>query len=136
MTLQPLLAASWPIQLHVATLVLCGGLGTWLFFASEKGSPMHRAAGRTFLALMVLTALDTLLIHVRTPHAFLGLSVLHLYVPLILLLATLALYGAATHRIRLHRFAVIALYFGSLVFTGLVQIFAAPGITHQIFFTR
>ena len=36
----------------------------------------------------------------------------------------------------LRRFAVISLYFGSLVFTGYVQIFLVNGITHQIFFGK
>ena len=94
----------------------------------------HRVLGRAFLALMVITALDSLLIHVAAPHAFLGLSVLHLYVSLILALAAMAYYGAATPPLRLHKFAVIALYFGSLLFTGLVQALLVPGITHQIFF--
>lgn len=49
-------------------------------------------------------------------------------------LCTLAWFGAVRHRLRLHRFAVIALYFGSLLFSGYVQIFLADGITHEIFF--
>ena len=117
-------------------LVLALLVGTWQFFLSRKGSPPHRLLGRVFLALMVFMALDSLLIHVAAPHALLGLSVLHLYVPLILVLAAMAYYGAATHRRRLHKFAVIALYFGSLLFTGFVQVFAAQGITHQIFFPK
>lgn len=134
MNLEPLLTASWPIQLHMLTLGLALLAGTWQFFVSRKGSAAHRVLGIAFLALMVITAVDTLLIHVAAPHAFLGLSVLHLYVPLVLGLAAMAYYCAATHRRRLHKFAVIALYFGSLLFTGVVQAFWVPGITHQIFF--
>lgn len=135
MSLQPLLSASWAIQLHVYTLVLALLAGTGQFFVTRKGSPIHRALGRWFLALMLVSALLTLLIHVRYPqNPFFGLSLLHLYVPLVVGLCALAWFGAVRHRVRLHRLAVIGLYFGSLVFTGYVQIFLADGITHQIFF--
>ncbi len=70
----------------------------------------------------------------RPTAPLLGLSLMHLYVPLILAFCAVAVFGARTHRLALHRFAVISLYFGSLVFTGLVQIFLVPGITHRIFF--
>lgn len=135
MSLQPLLDASWAIQVHVYTLVLAFVAGTGQFFLTRKGSTMHRILGRCFLVLMFVSALVTLHIHVRNPqNPFFGLSVLHLYVPLVVGLCTLAWFGAITHRIRLHRFAVIALYFGSLVLTGYVQIFLADGITHEVFF--
>ena len=135
MSLQPLLDASWAIQLHVYTLVLAFVVGTGQFFVTRKGSPIHRMLGRCFLVLMLVSALVTLHIHVRNPmNPFFGLSVLHLYVPLVVGLCALAWFGAITHRVGLHRFAVIALYFGSLVFTGYVQIFMADGITHEIFF--
>jgi len=134
-SLQPLLSASWLIQLHVYTLVLALVLGTGQFFVTRKGSPIHRTLGRWFLILMLVSALATLLIHIRYPqNPFFGLSLLHLYVPLVVGLCALAWFGAVRHRVRLHRFAVIGLYFGSLVFTGYVQIFLADGITHQIFF--
>jgi uncharacterized membrane protein len=134
MSLQPLLSASWAIQLHVYTLVLALVTGTGQFLVTRKGSPIHRALGRCFLSLMLVSALLTLLIHVRYPqNPFFGLSLLHLYVPLVVGLCALAWYAAVRHRVRLHRFAVIGLYFGSLVITGYVQIFLGDGITHQIF---
>ena len=135
MTLQPLLQSSWAIQVHVAALLLAWLAGTWQFFVSRKRGRNHAALGRIFIALMLIMALATLFIHVRSPNSpLLGLSLMHLYVPLILSLCVIAVFGARTQRLALHRFAVIAMYFGSLVFTGLVQIFLVPGITHRIFF--
>lgn len=66
--LQPLLSASWAIQLHVYTLVLALVAGTGQFFVTRKGSPTHRRLGRWFLGLMLISALVTLLIHVRNPQ--------------------------------------------------------------------
>jgi hypothetical protein len=52
-----------------------------------------------------------------------------------LALIALVIYGARSQRLRLHRFAVIAMYCGSLIFTALVQIFLVTGgITHRMFF--
>jgi uncharacterized membrane protein len=137
MTLQPLLQASWAIQLHVVALVLAWLVGSWQFFVIRRGSAAHRTLGQLFIALMLVMALITLFIHERSPNsAFFGLSVMHLYVPLILVLSALAILGARTRRRPLHRFAVISLYFGSLIFTGLVQIFLVPGIAHQMFFQQ
>src|ERR1700735_1885986 len=137
MTLLPLLQSTWAVQIHVVALMLAWLVGTWQFFVSRKGGVVHQTLGRVFVALMLTVALVSLFIHVRAPHsAFFGFSRLHLYLPVILTLCALAplppaIYGARPHRIRLHRFAVIALYFGSLLFTGLVQIFLATGgITH------
>jgi uncharacterized membrane protein len=137
MTLLPLLQSTWAVQIHVVALMLAWLVGTWQFSVSRKGGVVHQTLGRVFVALMLTVALVSLFIHVRAPHsAFFGFSRLHLYVPVILTLCALAIYGARTHRIRLHRFAVIALYFGSLLFTGLVQIFLATGgITHRMFFS-
>jgi uncharacterized membrane protein len=135
MTLQPLLQSSRAIQVHVFALALAWLAGTWQFFVSRKSGRRHAVLGRVFIALMLVTALDTLFIHVRSPgNPFFGLSLMHLYVPLILALCAIAIVGARTRRLPLHRFAVIAIYFGSLVFTGLVQIFLVPGIAHRIFF--
>ena len=137
MSLQPLLRSNWAIQVHLITLGLAVLVGTWQFWVSRKGSRAHAVLGRVFLALMLAMAAVTVFIHERSPDGPLfGLSVLHWYVPLIFVLSALALLGARAHRPLLHRFAVICLYFGSLIFTGLVQIFLVPGITHRIFFAE
>jgi uncharacterized membrane protein len=137
MTLQPILAASWAVQVHVATLVLALLVGTWQLALTRNGSSAHRTLGRLFLMLMATTAIVAAFIRARPAHSpYLGLSGFHLFVPLVLGLCGMALYGAMKHRVSLHRFAVINLYFGSLLFTGVVQVFLDRGITHHIFFSR
>jgi len=54
-------------------------------------------------------------------------------IPLLLWVAAIAA-STSDSTIRVQTTAVIGLYFGSLVFTGYVQIFLADGITHQMFF--
>ena len=135
MTLEPLLHASWAVQAHVATLAAAWLVGTWLFFISRKGTRTHRRMGALFIGLMLSTAAFSVFIRLRPPNAALfGFSTFHLFVPLVLVLVTIALYGAIAGRKRWHRFGVIGLYFGSITFTGLVNVFLGVGVTHRIFF--
>lgn len=135
MTLQPLSQSGWAIQVHVVALLLAWLVGSWQFFVIRRGSPSHRLLGQVFIALMLVMALVSLFIHERSPHSpFFGLSVMHWYVPLILLCCAMAIYGARAKHLRMHRFAVISMYFGSLVFTGLVQIFLVQGVAHRMIF--
>jgi uncharacterized membrane protein len=135
MTLLALLQSTWAVQIHVLALLLAWLVGTWQIFVSRKGGVAHPLLGRVFVGLMLTVALVSRFIHVRSPHsAFLGFSRLHLCVPVILTPCALAIHGPRAHRIRVHRFAVIDRYVGSLVFTGLVQIFLVTGITHRMFF--
>ncbi len=60
MDLSPLLEASLPIRVHVATILPAFLIGSWLIFVSRKGSPLHRAGGVVFVALMTVTALSAL----------------------------------------------------------------------------
>jgi len=57
MDFAPLIEASLPVQLHIATIVPAFLVGTWLIFFSRKGSRWHRAAGTAFVVLMVSTSL-------------------------------------------------------------------------------
>ena len=43
MSLAPLFAAPFAVQLHVFTVVPAFALGTWLIFLSRKGARRHRA---------------------------------------------------------------------------------------------
>ncbi|MBU6379152.1 MAG: hypothetical protein KJS95_11555 [Gammaproteobacteria bacterium] len=45
MDLSPLLEASLPIRVHVATILPAFLLGSWLIFFSRKGRPLHPAGG-------------------------------------------------------------------------------------------
>jgi len=45
------------IQVHLATVLPAFAIGTWQIFFSVKGSPVHRALGYAYLALMTVTAI-------------------------------------------------------------------------------
>ncbi len=91
--------------------------------------------GVLFFSLMVATAIITLFIHRRAPdNPFFGLSLIHLFVPLVLIATWRALDGALKGKIKQHRAWVLGLFIGALVINGTHNIFFLPGITHQVFF--
>ena len=137
MTLEPLLHAPIAVLAHVATVVPAFLIGTWVLFISRKGYFLHRILGATFLALMVVTALIALFIHIRMPDSpFLGLSPTHILVVVVLFAVWRALAGALAGNIKQHRVWVSGLYFGALVINGSANVFLLHGITHSIFFAH
>ncbi len=136
MTLEPLLQAPLTVQAHVATVVAALVSGGWLVLLSRKGSTLHRRVGMAFLALMVTTALISLFIHRRAPHSpVFGLSPIHLLAAFVLFAVWRALDGARKGNVKQHREWTRGLYFGSLVITGVTNIFFFSGITHDVFFS-
>ena len=135
MSLAPLLNAPLLVQAHVATVVPAFFVGAWLLFFSRKGGRFHRIVGVAFLTLMVATAIITLFIHRRAPgNPFFGLSLIHLFVPLVLIATWRAIDGALKGNIKQHRAWVLGLFVGALVINGANNIFFLPGITRDVFF--
>lgn len=132
MNLQPLLSASLPIQLHVATVVPAFMLGTWQIFASRKGSPLHRAIGWTYLALMVLTAITVIFVRAVVGPTWNGFGLIHLFVPLTFWGVYNAIAGVRTRNIGRHRRAMIGLYIGALLIAGGLT-FLPGRIMHEVF---
>jgi uncharacterized membrane protein len=130
--LEPLLSAPRLVQAHVATVLPAFLAGVWLLFFSRKGARLHRVF---FLSLMVATAIITLFIHRRAPdNPFFGLSLIHLFVPLVLIATWRALDGALKGNVKQHRAWVLGLFIGALVINGANNVFFLPGITHEVFF--
>jgi uncharacterized membrane protein len=134
MTLEPLLHASLPIRIHVATVVPAFVIGTWQIFASHKGAPVHRALGYLYLALMTVTSIDALFIHSLMPNGpFGGFSPIHLLVPLTLFGVVGALRGAWTHNIAQHRWSMISVYVGGVLIAGTLA-FLPGRVMHAVVF--
>ena len=135
--LDPLLSASPAVQLHVVTVVPAFLLGTWLLFASPKGSSRHRLIGKVYLGLMGVTAIAALFIRSFTDASLavgpFRLGWIHLFVPL----TAHGIYGAfATIRagdVRGHRGAMRGLYFGGLIVAGLLA-FMPGRVMYRMFF--
>jgi uncharacterized membrane protein len=101
------------ILVHTLAAVAAVGLGAAMFLA-HKGTFLHRVAGRSWVALMLVVAISSFWIKASGSFSWIhGLSV-----TVIILLAA-AVYLAITHRISAHRRMVIGIYVGALMVTGL-----------------
>jgi uncharacterized membrane protein len=110
-----LLDAPFAVQFHVATVVPAAFLGAWLL-ARPKGTPLHRALGRVWIALMFVTSVSTFFIHeLRVIGDFSPIHLISIYV-------VVSCYGAvrAARRrdIMAHRRMVAGMYLGGIVTAG------------------
>ena len=116
MSLEPLITAPLPIQLHAfaafAALVLGG-----VQLLRPKGSGTHRTMGYVWVALMMLIAVSGLFIHeIRLIGPF---SPVHLLSLVILVTVPLAVYRARTGNIAGHRRAMLNIYWIALIGAGI-----------------
>ncbi|MEY4966189.1 MAG: hypothetical protein RL274_1772 [Pseudomonadota bacterium] len=119
MSLAPLFAAPFAVQLHVFTVVPAFALGTWLIFFSRKGARRHRAIGYVYLTLMTVTAIAALFIHqVPAIDIVYGFGPIHIFSIVTLSGVVGALSGAWRHDIKMHRRAMLGVYIGGILIAG------------------
>ncbi|MBN8500537.1 MAG: DUF2306 domain-containing protein [Sphingomonadales bacterium] len=110
-------AHSLAVILHLATVVPCLPLGAWLLL-KRKGTPQHKALGKIWLVLMVLTALSAVFIRQLNNGSF---SPIHLFVPLTIWGAWQAIATARAGNIAKHRQGLIRFYLGALTIPGVLS---------------
>lgn len=103
------------VIVHLATVLPAVPLGAWLML-SPKGTPRHKALGKVWLVLMVVTALTTLFIRQINGGQF---SPIHIFVPMTLHGAWQAIRTARRHDLAAHRKGLIGFYLGALTIPGL-----------------
>lgn len=104
--------------LHLATVVPAFALGG-LQLLRRKGTRAHKLLGRSYMLLMLATALITLTMPAQVGPRFLGhFGFIHIF-SLLALISVPTAYFAARHRnIRAHRAAMISLYVGGILIAG------------------
>jgi uncharacterized membrane protein len=124
MNLSLIATAPLPVQVHLATIVPAFVLGTWMIFASRKGSPTHRTVGRIYLLLMSITAVAATFIREPSMAGIdfgpLRIGPIHIFVVVTAWSVYTALTGIRRGNIKSHRGAMLGLYFGGLVLAGLI----------------
>jgi len=131
MTVEPLLAASPVIWIHVAAGIIAFLLGGLTLFRSRKGDRLHRIVGRVWVIAMVALTISSLFIH--------SIRLWGLWSPLhILSLATLyflmqAVRAARAGRIDDHRRSMQQIYAFAVIGAGAFAFL--PGRTmHEVLF--
>jgi len=133
-SLAPLLAAPFAVQIHALTVVPAFVLGTWLIFFSRKGARRHRAIGYVYLTLMTITAIAALFIHqIPSIDIFFGFGPIHIFSIVTLSGVVGALRSAWVHDINGHRNAMLGVYIGGILIAGTFA-FLPGRIMNQIVF--
>ena len=115
MSLDTLLSAPLQIQIHAAAALAAMVLGGAVLVL-RKGTPLHKALGRTYAALMFVVASSALFINeIRLVGPF---SPIHIFVLLTYISLAMAIWHIRSGRVAQHRAWMVSLYFGALVLTG------------------
>ncbi|UAB78166.1 hypothetical protein INR77_15715 [Erythrobacter sp. SCSIO 43205] len=108
------------VMFHVTTVIPCVPLGLYLLLA-RKGDAMHKALGKLWIALMVMTATSTLFI-----HEGMALSWIHIFVPLTYRASWIIVSSARKGDIKRHKAEIVSLFLTALMIPGIFAI-ALPG---------
>lgn len=115
MSLEPLLAAPFAIQLHAIAAVTAMGLGALILFR-PKGTALHKALGRLWAGLMLVVATSALFINeIRLIGPF---SPIHLFVLLTYAGIGFGIWEIRHGRVEAHQAAMKSTYLGALLLTG------------------
>ncbi|SMQ85633.1 Uncharacterized membrane protein [Devosia lucknowensis] len=116
MTLQPILHADFAIQLHVATAVAAVFIGAFVLWR-RKGTRLHKALGRIWVVLMLVTATSALFIHeIRLIGPFSPIHLFSLFTYVTLFNGLKAI--IVDRDSRRHRAEMQGLYAGALMLAG------------------
>jgi uncharacterized membrane protein len=118
MSLAPILAAGWAVQIHLVLVLAAFVIGTWMMIR-PKGTMPHKALGRTYVALMLVSAVSTFWIRGLGHGSF---SFLHLLSIFVLLALPFAVVMARLGRVQAHRNTMIGVYVGGIWIAGLLTL--------------
>ena len=117
MSLAPLLQSSLAIQIHAFAAMSAFALGV-VQLSAPKGTIPHRVLGWTWVVLMTVVAVPAFCIHeLRVLDSW---SPIHLLAILTLVLLPPAVWRTRRHDVARRRRAMIALFTGALLVTGLL----------------
>lgn len=101
-----------PIVIHLATVVPAFLIGGFLLIR-PKGTTLHKALGRLYIALLLITATAT--IFIGTPGTGIGgsgFSFIHIFTIMAYVSAPYAIWAAKTGRLQDHKDAMQGMYIG------------------------
>lgn len=128
MSLAPLLSASPAIQVHALVAMAAFVIGA-VQLARAKGDRAHRLLGYAWVAMMIVIAASSFLIH--EINQWKGFSWIHLISIYVLVSVPLAVVHARRGSISAHRKTMIGTFIGGLVVAGLFT-FLPGRIMHAV----
>lgn len=118
---------------HLATVGPAFVIGTSLL-AMKKGTGLHRALGRVYMPLMLVTALITLLMPAHVgPRLFGHFGFIHVFSLMVLYSVPAAYLYARRGDIPRHRKEMIGLYIGGMLIAGSFALMPGRLLHHLLF---
>lgn len=115
MSLTPLIEAPWPVQIHAAAAIAALFLGAVVLFR-RKGTSLHKAMGRVWVALMLVAAGSAIFINeIRLVGPF---SPIHIFSVMTFIGVAQGIIEIRRGNLRAHRAAMQGLYFFALIIAG------------------
>ncbi|MDP6969846.1 MAG: DUF2306 domain-containing protein [Gammaproteobacteria bacterium] len=106
------------VYIHLATIIPAIFIGTYLL-ASRKGSSSHKALGKVYMVLMLITAIVTIVLPAHVGPSFLGhFGFIHLLSILTVFSVSGAYFAVKKGDMRTHKGNMILLYFGGIILAG------------------
>lgn len=107
----------WALWIHLATVVPAVPLGAWVLWG-PKGTWGHKAAGRIWALMMVVTAIDSFWLRSLTG----GIGPIHIFSILTLYSIPVSIWNARRGNIEAHRRAMVGVYAGLFIAGGFTMI--------------
>lgn len=108
---------AWALWIHLATVIPAVPLGAWVLWG-PKGTPGHKAAGRIWASMMLVTAIDSFWLRSLTG----GVGPIHIFSILTLYSIPVSIWNARRGNIGAHRRAMVGVYAGLFVAGGFTMI--------------
>jgi len=102
---------AWAIWIHLATVIPAVPLGAWVLWRRRKGDRLHRIAGRLWVVLMLVTAIDSFWIRTLTGT----IGPIHIFSVITLWALPRAIWHARHGRIEQHLRGMRGTYIGLIV---------------------
>jgi uncharacterized membrane protein len=130
MTIEPLIQASFPIKIHVTSVMVAIVL-TPIQLSLKRGGDAHRLIGKIWIAAMVVVALSSFFIStIRWIGPF---SPLHL-LSIMALISIAVAYGAARRgHWKAHAWTMISMVVSALIVTGLFTLLLGRIMNNVLF---
>ncbi len=124
-----LASAPLAIKVHLGTVLAALALATWQM-VGLKGRATHRIVGWTLAVLLLTTAVTSLFIHDPRGGLFNPFQIFSVWT---LIVVPVALFAARRHNVRFHARAMAGLYFGGMIFAGMLT-FLPGRLMWRVFF--
>ena len=108
---------AWALWIHLGTVIPAVPLGAWVLWG-PKGTPGHKAAGRIWALMMVVTAIDSFWLRSLTG----GIGPIHIFSVLTLYSIPVSIWNARRGNIEAHRRAMVGVYAGLFIAGGFTMI--------------